>query len=126
MHDDVAADAKWVLMWYVLIIFFKERRLSVKAGWASGASRRLRFGSKARRSARRRSSLISTRALGERGLPWKGGEARSRRRTGRRTMDWGCCGDGGLGAGQLCDRLGIGRGDSSGWPATGSRERERR
>jgi hypothetical protein len=109
MHDDVATDAKWVLMWYVLIIVFKERRLSVKAGWASGASQRLGFGSKARRSARRRSSSISTCALGERGPPWKGGEARSRRRTGHGTMDWDCCGDDGLGAGRLHDRLGLGR-----------------
>jgi hypothetical protein len=43
-----------------------KRRLSTKAGWASGASRRLGFGSKARRSACRWSSPISAAHL-ERG-----------------------------------------------------------
>jgi hypothetical protein len=77
-------------------------------GWASAPSRRLGFGSKARRSARRRSSLVSAHALGERG-PLKGGEMRSGWQTGHRTTDWGCCGDDGLGVGWLGDRLVSGR-----------------
>jgi hypothetical protein len=96
-------------VWIIVFKALLKRRLSAKAGWASGASRRLGFGSKVRRSACRRSSPVSARALGERGAPWKGGEGRSGWRTGRRTADWGCCGDGGLGAGRQRDRLGSGR-----------------
>jgi hypothetical protein len=100
----------------VATIVFKaslKRRLSAKAGWASGASRRLGFGSKVRRSTGRQSSPVSARALGERGPPWKGGEGRSGRRTGSGTTDWGCYGYGGLGVGRRHDRLGSGRSRAS-------------
>jgi hypothetical protein len=78
------------VIWQLTDIVFKvslKRRLSAKAGWASGASRRLGFGSKARGFACRQSSPVSARALGDGGSPWRGGRDSPC-----------CCGNGGLGA----------------------------